>query len=97
MTLDADELEAEAKAETGLDDFGDGDHREGLERLVRSMNTEADLTETGELMQRIRLVSLLSLADCRSRTPIARIRRSMKRRSRGLSSSSACPAPGRRR
>ena len=60
MTLDAEELEAEAKAQTGLDDFGDGEHREGLERLVRSFNTEADLTETGELMQRIRLVSLLS-------------------------------------
>lgn len=60
MTLDAEELEAEAKAQTGLDDFGDGEHREGLERLVRSFNLEADLTETGELMQRIRLVSLLS-------------------------------------
>ena len=48
MTLDADELEATARAETGLDDFGDGGHREGLERLVASMNEEGDLTETGE-------------------------------------------------
>lgn len=55
MTLSADELEAAAREETGLDDFGDGHHREGLERLVASMNAEGDLTEMGELMQRIRL------------------------------------------
>jgi hypothetical protein len=55
MTLDADELEAAAREETGLTDFGDGFHREGLERLVASMNAEGDLTETGEMMQRIRL------------------------------------------
>jgi hypothetical protein len=55
MTLDADELEAAARDETGLDDFGDDLHREGLERLVASMNEEADLTETGEMMQRLRL------------------------------------------
>lgn len=60
MTLDAEELETEAKTQTGLDDFGESDHREGLERLVWSFNQEADLTETGEVMQRIRLVSLLS-------------------------------------
>ncbi|HEX5097325.1 MAG TPA: sulfotransferase [Acidimicrobiia bacterium] len=55
MTLDADELEAAAREETGLTDFGDGLHRDGLERLVASMNEEGDLTETGEMMQRIRL------------------------------------------
>jgi hypothetical protein len=55
MTLDAGELEAAARDETGLGDFGDGLHREGLERLVASMNEEGDLTETGEMMQRIRL------------------------------------------
>ncbi len=60
MTLDADELEAEAREQTGLDDFGDGHHREGLERLVGSMNEEADLNQMGEVMQRIRLVTLLS-------------------------------------
>ena len=47
MTLDADELETAARDETGLGDFGDGLHREGLERLVASMNEEGDLTETG--------------------------------------------------
>jgi hypothetical protein len=55
MTLSADELEAAAREETGLTDFGDGLHREGLERLVASMNEEGDLTEIGEIMQRIRL------------------------------------------
>jgi Sulfotransferase family len=60
MTLDADELEAAAREQTGLSDFGDGHHREGLERLVASMNDEADLTDAGELMQRIRLVGHLA-------------------------------------
>jgi Sulfotransferase family len=55
MTLDADELEAAAREETGLTDFGDDYYREGLERLVASMNDEADLTEMGEIMQRMRL------------------------------------------
>lgn len=60
MTLDADELEDAARQRTGLDEFGPGDHREGLERLVASMNEEADLNELGEVMQRIRLETLLS-------------------------------------
>lgn len=60
MTIDAAELEAEARDKTGLDDFGDPMFREGLERIVQSFNEEADLTEAGEVMQHIRLVSLLS-------------------------------------
>ncbi len=59
MTLDAEEIEAEARQQTGLDDVGDGEYREGLDRLVRSFNEEADLSETGEVMQHMRLVSLL--------------------------------------
>ncbi|HMK63515.1 MAG TPA: sulfotransferase [Acidimicrobiales bacterium] len=59
MTLDAAELEEEARRRTGLEDFGCGEFREGLERLVRSFNEEAELTATGEVMQRIRLVTLL--------------------------------------
>ncbi len=59
MTLAADALEDAARAEAGLDDFGDGHHREGLERLVHTLNREADLTEAGEMMQHIRLVSHL--------------------------------------
>jgi hypothetical protein len=60
MTLDADSLEADARASTGLSDFGDGSHREGLERLTTSMNTEADLTEEGEVMLRMRLAGALA-------------------------------------
>ena len=60
MTLRPDELEDEARRQTGLDDFGDGGHREGLERLIASMNEEADLTEVGEIVQQARLVMLLS-------------------------------------
>ncbi len=60
MTLRPDELEDEARRQTGLDDFGDGGHREGLERLIASMNDEADLTEVGEMVQQVRLVMLLS-------------------------------------
>jgi hypothetical protein len=60
MTLRPDELEDEARRQTGLDDFGDSAHREGLERLTASMNEEADLTEVGEIVQQVRLVMLLS-------------------------------------
>ncbi|HWF14847.1 MAG TPA: sulfotransferase [Acidimicrobiales bacterium] len=60
MSLDPDSLEAEARASAGLDDFGDGSHREGLERLTGSMNTEGDLTDTGETMLRMRLAGALA-------------------------------------
>lgn len=60
MSLDVEALEAEAREQTGMEDFGDGSHREGLERLVASLNEEAELTETGEVMLRIRLVGLLA-------------------------------------
>jgi hypothetical protein len=60
MTLDADEIERDARAQTGLSDFGAPAFREGLERLVRSFNEEAELTETGEVMQRVRLATLLA-------------------------------------
>src|SRR5258708_39391064 len=60
MTLDADDLETAACQQTGLSDFGEDYYREGLERLVASVNDEADLTEMGELMQRMRLVAHLA-------------------------------------
>jgi hypothetical protein len=60
MTLRPGALEDEARQQTGLDDFGDGTHREGLERLIASMNEESDLTEVGEMVQQVRLVMLLS-------------------------------------
>ncbi len=60
MSLDVEALENEAREQTGLDDFGDGSHREGLERLVAALNEEAELTEAGEVMLRIRVVALLT-------------------------------------
>jgi hypothetical protein len=60
VTLSADALEDMAREQTGLHDFGDGSHREGLERLADSMNEEAGLSEPGEVMLLHRLVSLLT-------------------------------------
>lgn len=60
MSFDADTLEAEARAATGLDDFGDPYYREGLERLVASLNTEAELSEMGGIIQQATLVNHLS-------------------------------------
>ncbi len=60
MSLDVDRIEEDARAQTGLDDTGGDHYREGLERLVASMNDEGDLTETGDLMQHARLTALLA-------------------------------------
>ncbi len=55
-----DELLADARAETGLDDFGDDSFREGLERLVRSLREEARLNSTGRAALRQIIVDLLA-------------------------------------
>src|ERR1700685_4070836 len=60
MTLDIDPIEDDARAQTGLDDTGGDHYREGLERLVASMNEEGSLTELGEAMQQMRLSMLLA-------------------------------------
>ena len=60
MTLDVDRIEEDARTQTGLDDTGGDHYREGLERLVASMNDEGDLTELGEVMQQMRLSTLLA-------------------------------------
>jgi hypothetical protein len=51
MTLSADELEDGARAATGLSDFGSSYYREGLDRTVDALNTEADLNDLGRVMQ----------------------------------------------
>ena len=51
MTFSADELEAGARAATGLDDFGSSYYREGLERTVAALNDEADLNDLGRVIQ----------------------------------------------
>ncbi len=46
--MSAQELLAQATAQTGLDDFGDDSFREGLEILARSLQDEARLNAAGE-------------------------------------------------
>jgi hypothetical protein len=58
--LSTDELLAQAKGRTGLHDFGDDSFREGLERLVWSLNEEATLSAIGRHAMPALLVHLLS-------------------------------------
>lgn len=51
MTLVADELEQGACDATGLNDFGTGYYREGLERTIDGLNTEAQLNDMGRVIQ----------------------------------------------
>lgn len=51
MSLSADDLEDGACAATGLDDFGSSYYREGLERTVDALNTEAELNDLGRVIQ----------------------------------------------
>jgi hypothetical protein len=54
-----DELLSAATEETGLTDFGEESFREGMERLVRSVNDEATLNELGEAVLPILVTRLL--------------------------------------
>jgi sulfotransferase family protein len=47
----ADQREDGARAATGLHDFGSPYYREGLERTVDALNTEAELSEMGRVIQ----------------------------------------------
>ena len=60
MTIDPDALEAAARERTGLEDLGDGSHREGLERLFESSARSGDLTEIGEMTLDFRFTALLA-------------------------------------
>jgi hypothetical protein len=51
MTFSVDDLEAGARAATGLDDFGSSYYRDGLERTIAGLNAEADLNELGQVIQ----------------------------------------------
>jgi Sulfotransferase family len=46
-----DELEDGARAATGLQDFGSPYYREGLQRTVDALNTEAELSDLGRVIQ----------------------------------------------
>jgi hypothetical protein len=56
---DHEELLREARAQTGLSDFGDESFREGLQILVRSLREEARLNAMGERALRRRIVGYL--------------------------------------
>ncbi|MDT5167042.1 MAG: hypothetical protein QOD02_354 [Mycobacterium sp.] len=51
VRFSVDELEEGARAATGLHDFGSPYYREGLERTVEALNTEAQLSELGQVIQ----------------------------------------------
>lgn len=59
MSFSADELEDGARVATGLDDFGSSYYREGLERTVDALNTEADLNDLGTVIQHATLSNAL--------------------------------------
>lgn len=60
VMVEARELMAQAQAETGLSDFGEDGFREGLDRLLSSLGTEANLNSAGEAVIYPRLVTHLS-------------------------------------
>lgn len=71
--FDADQLEDGARAATGLEDFGSSYYREGLERIVDALNTEADLNDIGRVIQHATisnaLIQRLKIEDAYSRHP----------------------------
>jgi hypothetical protein len=80
--MDPDTLVANARAATGLDDFGAGSYREGLEHFVAALARDADLTELGELaleaqittnlVNRLRVTDWLAAHPEARRTPVER-------------------------
>ncbi len=60
MKINANEILNQAKSETGLSDLGEPLFFEGLNRLIDSINNEANLNEIGIQAQPIRIQGLLS-------------------------------------
>ena len=60
MKINANEILDQAKSETGLSDLGEPLFFEGLNRLINSINNEANLNEIGIQAQPIRIQGLLS-------------------------------------
>jgi hypothetical protein len=60
VRLDAQALLDEARRQARLEDFGDGPLREALGRLIRSFETEADLSLIGRIAARQDLLRLLA-------------------------------------
>jgi hypothetical protein len=72
-TLDTEQLVAQARSATGLDDLGEDTWQEGLERLADSLAEEAALNELGEQVAvgecTMYLTSRLCITDYRRRHP----------------------------
>ena len=58
--MDAKTLHQLAERETGLSDFGDPYHREGLEVLLHSIDKDADLHFFGRLITRMVLINYMT-------------------------------------
>ncbi|MCB1855788.1 MAG: sulfotransferase [Halieaceae bacterium] len=58
--FDADEVVADARAVDGLHEFGDEDYREPLERILWSLEQEAQLNDVGRSVLRQRMVDILA-------------------------------------
>src|SRR3954447_10460114 len=73
MSFSTDALEDGARAATGLEDFGSTYYREGLERTVDALNTEADLNDMGNVIQHATisnaLIQRLKIVDTYRRHP----------------------------
>jgi hypothetical protein len=71
--LDADTLLHKAERRTGLNNFGDGSFREGLDRLIQALNSQAELSQVGRIAAHFNLLDYLSvrlrLVDSRLRRP----------------------------
>ena len=60
LALDVPSLLAAARAQTGLDDFGPGTFREGLECLVQSLEDEARLSPLGRVIAQQEILMALT-------------------------------------
>jgi hypothetical protein len=73
MTFFVEDLLDDARAATGLEDFGEASFRNGLEVLVASINGESQFTQVGAAAARsaivANLVNLLQIEDCYRRHP----------------------------
>jgi Sulfotransferase family len=73
MSFSVDELEDGARAATGLGDFGTSHYREGLQRTVEALNTEAELNDMGNVIQQATisnaLIQRLRIEDTYRRHP----------------------------
>lgn len=74
--MKVDEVLAQATERTGLDDFGAESFRDGLDRLVDSLNTEGDLSDLGEVAMSEQvigaLVNRLRVVDAHTQDPALR-------------------------